>query len=62
MYCLMSATTLSGSLPTIQREAICSIGSASAAFSISTGSVMSCFCSLDSASGAQKRVFSSAAS
>ncbi len=49
-------------MPTIQRFAICSIGSASAARSISTGSVMSCFCSFESDSGDQNLVFSSAAS
>ncbi len=58
----MPATTSSGSAPTIHREAIFSIGRASAAFSISIGSVMSCFCSFESASGDQNRVFSSAVS
>jgi hypothetical protein len=41
--------------------AICSIGNASAALSISIGSVMSCFCAFASNSGDQTRVFSSAA-
>lgn len=56
------ATASSGSEATIQRLATCSIGSASAAFSISIGSSMECFCSAVSDNGAQNRVFSSASS
>src|SRR5215218_5882147 len=54
------STASSGSDATIQRLATCSMGSSSAAFSISIGSLMLCFCSAVSDSGAQNRVFSSA--
>ena len=56
------STASSGSEATIQRLATCSMGSSSAAFSISSGSWMLVFCSAVSDSGAQNRVFSSASS
>ena len=60
MYWPTFSTASSGSEATIERLATCSIGNASAAFSISIRSSMLCFCSAVNDSGAQDLVFSRA--